>query len=93
MTGSVVIVPMLDPSAMVPLTMVPIVISLLNCLGSRRMCTRHSSLGRRCGDRDTEQDCCHSSGYKEGIGHRSTYELTSSFRNRGALFSINAGAP
>jgi hypothetical protein len=61
---------MLDPSAMVPLTMVPIVISLLDRLGSRRMRTRQSSLGRRRGDRDTEQDCCHISGYKEGIGHR-----------------------
>jgi hypothetical protein len=61
---------MLDPSAMVPLTMVPIVISLLNGLGARRMGTRQSSLGRRRSDRDTERDCCDSSGNKEGIGHR-----------------------
>lgn len=61
---------MLDPTAMVPLTMVPIVISLLNGLGARWMGTRQSSLGRQRSDRDTERDCCHSSGNKEGIGHR-----------------------
>ena len=61
---------MLDPSAMVPLTMVPIVISLLDGLRPRRMGIRQSGLGRRGGDRDTERDCCHGCNYKEGIGHR-----------------------
>jgi hypothetical protein len=74
--GSVVVVPvalMLDPSAMMILTIVSVVIGVLDALSSRQV-----NRGGRRGDRDSEQDCCHSGGNMQETGHCVTYGFRSS---------------